>query len=93
MNREIGPVMLNGFSLMPRGTSQVTGDLQKAHQICELWAQTYPRDANSHAMLSAFVYQPFGTFEASVREAAAAVAIDPDFFAGYFNLVGECMFS
>ena len=31
---------------------QVTGNLEKAQQTCELWAQTYPRDANPHGFLS-----------------------------------------
>ena len=30
----------------------VTGDLQKARQTYELWAQTYPRDATPHGVLS-----------------------------------------
>ncbi len=71
---------------------QVTGNLEKAHQTCELWAQTYPREVNPHAMLSAFVYQPFGDFEKSVQEAQKAIQLDPDFFPGYFNLAETFVF-
>ena len=65
---------------------QVTGDLEKARQTCELWAQNYPRDVYAHTMLSAFVHQPLGNFEASVQQAEKAIEVDPDFFPGYFNL-------
>ena len=65
---------------------QVTGNLEKARETCELWAQTYPRDADARTMLSAFVHQPLGNFEKSVQEAEKAIEIDPDFFPGYFNL-------
>ena len=30
----------------------LTGNLEKAHQTCELWAQTYPRDKQPHSFLS-----------------------------------------
>jgi tetratricopeptide (TPR) repeat protein len=65
---------------------QVTGNLEKARETCELWAQNYPRDVDAHTMLSAFVHQPLGDFEASVQQAEKAIEVDPDFFPGYFNL-------
>jgi len=65
-----------------------TGNLEKAFQTGLLWVQTYPRDEKAHAMLSAFVYQPFGDFENSVKEAAKVIEINPDFFPGYVNLAG-----
>src|SRR5439155_20547892 len=68
--------------------TQVTGNLEKARQTCELWEQNYPRDANPHAMLSAFINQPLGNFEKSVEEAKKAMQLDPDFFPGYVNLAG-----
>jgi tetratricopeptide (TPR) repeat protein len=65
---------------------QVTGNLEKARETCELWAQSYPRDVDAHTMLSAFVHQPLGNFEASAQQAEKAIEVDPDFFPGYFNL-------
>jgi tetratricopeptide (TPR) repeat protein len=38
------------------------------------------------------VYQPFGDFENSVKEAAKAIEINPDFFPGYVNLAGTYVF-
>ena len=70
----------------------VTGNLEKALQTGQLWARTYPRDVNAHALLSAFVYQEFGDFENSVKEAATAIQIDPDYFPGYLNLAGTYIF-
>jgi tetratricopeptide (TPR) repeat protein len=69
--------------------TQVTGNLGKAHQTCELWAQTYRREAGPHTMLSAFIYQPLGNFEGSIEEAKKGIELDPDFFPGYVNLAGS----
>jgi tetratricopeptide (TPR) repeat protein len=69
---------------------QVSGNLEKARQTLELWAQTYPRDASPHVMLSAFVYQQLGNFERSAEEAQKTIRLlpDPDFPA-YVNLAGS----
>jgi serine/threonine protein kinase/Tfp pilus assembly protein PilF len=71
---------------------QVSGNLEKARQTCEWWAQAYPREVNPHTMLSAFVYQPFGNFEKSLQETQNAIHLDPDFFPGYFNLAETYVF-
>jgi len=65
---------------------QVTGNLEDAQQTCELWAQTYPRDAVPHGLLSADVDQGSGKYEMSIEEARKAIALDPDFVPGYENL-------
>ncbi|MDR3702384.1 MAG: hypothetical protein P4L56_22240 [Candidatus Sulfopaludibacter sp.] len=66
---------------------QVTGDLEKARQTCELWAQTYPRDKEPHGLLSSLIYQQLGKFERSIQEGKTAVEIDPDFTPGYNNQI------
>ncbi len=65
---------------------QVTGNLEKAQQTCELWAQTYPREVAPHGLLSGFIYQGSGQYEKSIEEAKEAIKIDPDFVPGYANL-------
>jgi tetratricopeptide (TPR) repeat protein/predicted Ser/Thr protein kinase len=65
---------------------QVTGNLEKAHQTCELWAQTYPRDPGPHGFLSAFIYPGLGKYEKSIEEAKKAIGLDPDNTPGYANL-------
>jgi len=64
----------------------VTGNLEKAQQTCELWAQAYPRDAYPHGLLSGFLYQGTGNYERSIEEGKTAIAMDPDFTPGYVNL-------
>ena len=65
---------------------QVTGNMEKAQQNCELWAQTYPRDAHPYGMLSGQVYPGFGQYEKAVEAAERAIGLDPDFPFGYENL-------
>ena len=64
----------------------VTGNLAKAQQTCDLWAQTYPRDATPHALLSGFIDQGSGQYEKSIAEANMAIALDPDLIFAYVNL-------
>ncbi len=68
--------------------TQVTGNLERARETCELWAQTYPRDVRALTFLSAFIYQQFGNYEKSIEVTRKAIEIDPDFFPGYVNLAG-----
>lgn len=65
---------------------QVTGNLEKARQTGELWAQIYPRDPVPHGFLSGFISQGSGNYEKSIDEARKAIALDPDFTPGYSNL-------
>jgi len=65
---------------------QVTGDVEKAEQTCELWAQAYPRAMIPHAFLSGAIYPALGKYERSVDEAKIAVQLDPDFPIAYFIL-------
>jgi tetratricopeptide (TPR) repeat protein len=46
---------------------RVTGNLEKAQQTCESWAQTYPRDRNPHGFLST-IYHLTGKYEKAVEE-------------------------
>ena len=36
--------------------TQVTGDLEKAEQTCELWTQAYPRSVSPHGFLGGIIY-------------------------------------
>jgi serine/threonine protein kinase/tetratricopeptide (TPR) repeat protein len=62
---------------------QVTGNLEKAQQTCELWAQTYPREMIPHAFLSGIIYPLYGKYEMAVEESKRAIELDPDFAIGY----------
>jgi tetratricopeptide (TPR) repeat protein len=64
----------------------VTGNLEKAQQTCESWAQTYPRDAKASTFLGGMIYPVFGKYEKAVEGSKKAIAIDPDFAIGYYQL-------
>ncbi len=65
---------------------QVTGNLERARQTCELWLRTYPRDIVPHTLLGAFIYPPSGLYEKALMEATIQNDLDPDFAAGYLEL-------
>jgi len=62
---------------------QVTGNLEKAQQASEAWAQAYPREMIPHAFLSGIVYPVLGQYEKSVEEGKKMIQLDPDFANGY----------
>ena len=64
---------------------QVTGNLEKARQAGELWAQTYPRDSRPYAFLS-FIYQDLGKYDDSINTGKASIEVDRDLVPGYANL-------
>ena len=65
---------------------QVSGNLEKAQETLELWAQTYPREITPHGLMSGFVCESPGKYEKAAEEAEKAIAIDPDFPPPYINL-------
>lgn len=56
--------------------SFVTGDLEKARQAYELWAQTYPRDFVPRPSLGA-TYWNLGQFDKALAEFREALRLDP----------------
>jgi eukaryotic-like serine/threonine-protein kinase len=67
----------------------VTGDLEKAQQTCQVWAQTYPRDMQPHSFLAGSLSMAFGRFEMAGEEATKAMSLDPDHSFPYFNLAAS----
>jgi DNA-binding winged helix-turn-helix (wHTH) protein len=63
-----------------------TGNLEKARQNDEAWAQSYPRDAVPHSMLAGFPNKGAGRYEQAIAEARKATALDPDFAMAYYGL-------
>jgi tetratricopeptide (TPR) repeat protein len=64
----------------------VTGDLEKAKQVYELWAQTYPREAVPPMNLGV-VYQSLGQYEKSLEDFREALRLLPNDVLNYGNLV------
>jgi serine/threonine protein kinase/tetratricopeptide (TPR) repeat protein len=65
---------------------QVTGNLERERETLRLWAETYPRDAEPHSLLSGSNYQMTGAFDLSIEEAEKAIALDPGPEYPYMNL-------
>jgi serine/threonine protein kinase/tetratricopeptide (TPR) repeat protein len=62
---------------------QVTGNLEKARETCELWAQTYPREMQAHMPLVGIIYPVLGKYEEAVEEGKKVIELDPNFAIGY----------
>jgi eukaryotic-like serine/threonine-protein kinase len=64
----------------------VTGEMEKAKQVCELWAQSYPRESEAHLNLG-YIYSVFGNYEKANEETVEALHRDPEISIGYANLI------
>ncbi|HUE04312.1 MAG TPA: protein kinase [Bryobacteraceae bacterium] len=73
------------FFIMVPHELDVTGNLERAQQTAELWAETYPRDVRPRGYLS-WIYQQLGKYDKSIEEGKKAVDLNPDFPPGYNNL-------
>src|SRR5260370_32456 len=69
----------------------VVGDLEKARQSCELWAQTYPRDDVPHAILSN-LYWVLGQYDKGLADAREGVHLNPASGNNYENLAVSYFF-
>jgi len=69
----------------------VTGDLEKARQVYELWTQIYPRNSTPPNNL-ADIYNNLGQYDKSLAEMREAVRLDPADAQSYANLFGGYLF-
>lgn len=74
------------FVIAARYYEYVTGDLHKAIETYQLWAEAYPRSATAHANLGS-LHGSIGQFERAIPETVEAVRLEPDAGAHYANLV------
>ncbi|MBV9612504.1 MAG: winged helix-turn-helix domain-containing protein, partial [Acidobacteriaceae bacterium] len=74
------------FYIIGNYQRQVLGNLRKAQETTELWAQTYPRDARAHATLAGTIYEGLGKYRQAIQEAETAIALDPDLAPAYVSL-------
>jgi len=65
--------------------SDVTGDLEKEREVCELWAQTYPHDMAARTLLGT-VYDFVGQHEKARAQFEEALRLDPDSVINYGNV-------
>jgi eukaryotic-like serine/threonine-protein kinase len=69
----------------------VTGDLEKARRVYEIWAQTYPRDVGPLTNL-AVIDSFLGNYDKSLVMATEAVRLSPQDSQNYANLVDAYIF-
>jgi serine/threonine protein kinase/Flp pilus assembly protein TadD len=63
----------------------VTGELEQASQVYELWTKSYPQDLVPHGNLGDINNQ-LGQYEKSAAETQEALRLEPNAVAGYANL-------
>jgi tetratricopeptide (TPR) repeat protein len=66
----------------------VTGELEKAGEVYDLWAQVFPRDNAPRSNLG-MIYGYLGQYDKAVEEIQDAVRLNPDSAVGYTNLVSD----
>jgi tetratricopeptide (TPR) repeat protein len=64
------------FSIDGAYVGLVVGDLEKHRQICELWTQTFPRDAASFGSLGS-IYNSLGQYDKALVAAQEALRLEP----------------
>jgi DNA-binding winged helix-turn-helix (wHTH) protein/tetratricopeptide (TPR) repeat protein len=74
------------FIIIANYEGLATGNLEKARQNDEAWAQTYPRDPAPHTTLAGFPNKAAGKYEKALGEARKAIELDPDFAINYYSL-------
>ena len=55
-----------------------TGNLEREQRTLETWAESYPRDARPHGLISGLALTSTGQYELAIAEADKAIALDPD---------------
>ena len=63
----------------------VTGNLEREQRTLESWAESYPRDARPHGLISGLALTSTGKYALSIAEADRAISLDPDLTPAYVN--------
>jgi eukaryotic-like serine/threonine-protein kinase len=67
--------------------SYVTGELEQATQVYELWAKSYPQDPIPPGNLG-YIYSELGHYDRALAASEESQRLEPD-VVGYFNLMGN----
>jgi serine/threonine protein kinase len=67
--------------------SFVTGEMEQAAQVYELWAKSYPLDPIPPGNLG-YIYSNLGQYQKSLAETLESQRLEPD-VVGYFNMMGN----
>jgi len=71
---------------------RATGNQEKAQQVCNEWAQSYPRDFLDHSFLAGFVDPVLANYKGAVEEARKTIELNPDARVGYYLLGYDLMY-
>ncbi|MGI8785506.1 MAG: protein kinase domain-containing protein [Acidobacteriota bacterium] len=66
--------------------SKVTGQLDKANAIYELWKRTYPRDWSPHVNLALVYHLNYGDYDRALQEAREALNLEPNHPLPYLHM-------
>lgn len=76
------------FEIAANYSQIVTGELEKANQTAELWAQVYPRDAYPHNLLGVN-FEFLGQYDKAMGELVEAIRLNPDGVVLYSDLMED----
>jgi tetratricopeptide (TPR) repeat protein len=65
---------------------RAVGNQEQARQICEQWAETYPREPYPHAFLAGFIYPALANYDKAIEEARKGMEVAPDLYVFDFML-------
>jgi serine/threonine protein kinase/tetratricopeptide (TPR) repeat protein len=71
------------YSITATYEKDVTGNIPKAIEACQLWIQAYPRADHPHDLLAGMILPTVGQWERVVQEATEAIRLNPDFSIPY----------
>jgi DNA-binding winged helix-turn-helix (wHTH) protein/tetratricopeptide (TPR) repeat protein len=71
---------------------RATGNQEKAQQVCDEWARTYPREFLPHAFLAGFVDLVLANYHGAVEEAQKVIELNLDASLGYYLLGYDLMY-
>lgn len=67
------------YSITATYEEDVTGNIQRAIDACQLWIQAYPRASHPHDLLAGPILPVIGQYDRAVTEASNAIRLNPDF--------------
>ena len=88
MRYATGSVNTKNTVSLPCTTPYVTGELEQAIQVYELWAKSYPQDEVPPGNLGA-IYAELGQYEKALAETQEALRLEPNDVVGYGNLAQD----
>ncbi len=64
---------------------EVTGDIEKAIDACQLWIQAYPRAYHAHDLIAGEMLPILGQYDRAVDETSQVIRLNPGFPVGYYQ--------